>query len=392
MKAQSLFGSVEKIALVSAAPETIVAFMNSHLRALKDIYSVCVVCGGATNIPGAELVQNVCYEDLYIERKIAPFKDLISLFELIHFFRSNKFTLVQSITPKAGLLSMFAAWICRIPIRIHVFTGQVWVTRSGFPRWYLKFFDRLIVAFATSVLADSPSQKKFLVDEGIASAQNIQVLGDGSICGVDAARFKPDNDIKMMVRAKLDVPEGAVLALFLGRLKRDKGVLDLAQAFGAHLSGVDNLYLLFVGPDEESLKVQILELVSSRSDHVRFLGPVSNPEDFLAAADFLCLPSYREGFGLVTIEAAAVGIPTLASRIYGITDAIVDGVTGILHTPGDVDCIADGMRTMTMFPEIRLSMGAAAQKRALELFPTSRVVNAQLNYYQSLIHNYRSHA
>ena len=125
---------------------------------------------------------------------------------------------------------------------------------------------------------------------------------------------------------------------------------------------------------------------------MRFVGSINNPEDFFAAADFLCLPSYREGFGLVTIEAAAVGIPTLASRIYGITDAVIDGVTGILHEPGDLAGIAEGLRLMTMHPKNRQLMGKAAQRRALELFPTSRIVGAQLSYYQSLIQTYRSHA
>jgi glycosyltransferase involved in cell wall biosynthesis len=152
------------------------------------------------------------------------------------------------------------------------------------------------------------------------------------------------------------------------------------------------LYLVFVGPDEDGLREQILHLVSLGRSQVRFVGHVNNPEEFIAAADFLCLPSYREGFGLVTIEAAAVGIPTLASRIYGITDAVIDGVTGLLHEPGDLAGIAEGLRTMAAIPQVRISMGDAAQKRALELFPTSRVVNAQLSYYKSLIQKYRNHA
>jgi len=369
-----------------------ITFMSNHLRALSGMYSVSAICGDPISIPSEKLVPNVEFIDLSIERKISPFKDLISLFKLIHFFRSHDFTLVQSITPKAGLLSMLAAWICRVPIRVHVFTGQVWVTRSGFSRWYLKSFDRLIAILATSLLADSPSQKQFLVDEGITSVLNIQVLADGSICGVDTSRFKPNAEVKKNIRAQLGIPEEAVVALFMGRLKRDKGVLDLASAFGGLEPSFSSLYLIFVGPDEDGLREQILHLASLGRNQVRFSGHVNNPEDFIAAADFLCLPSYREGFGLVTIEAAAVGIPTLASRIYGITDAIIDGVTGLLHEPGDLAGIAEGLRVMTAISETRISMGDAAQKRALELFTTSRIVNAQLSYYKSLIQKYRNHA
>jgi glycosyltransferase involved in cell wall biosynthesis len=382
----------KKIVVVSAAPETIISFMFSHLLALRDVYSVSAVCGGAKNIAPQMKVRNVNYIEIPIARKVSPMKDLVSLVKLICLFRAEKFTLVHSITPKAGLLSMLAAWICKVPIRVHIFTGQVWVTRSGFSRWYLKSCDRLIAALATSLLADSPSQKQFLVDEGIASDQDIEVLGDGSICGVDAIRFKPNNDSKIRVRTQLGVPVDGVLALFLGRLKKDKGVLDLALAFGDARYSLNNLYLLFVGPDEDNLKNQILELVACKRNYVRFVGSVNNPEDFLSAADFLCLPSYREGFGLVTIEAAAAGIPTLASRIYGITDAIVDGVTGILHEPGNSNEIALGLQELASNRKGCQAMGEAAQKRALELFSTSRVVNAQLDFYKSLIQRYESHA
>jgi len=392
MPSVNLESKFHKIAIVSAISETMIAFMSSHILALKDEYSVSAVCGGARNISPQMKVHNVNYIDIPIARKVSPLKDLVSLVKLICLFRAEKFTLVHSITPKAGLLSMLAAWICQVPIRVHIFTGQVWVTRSGFSRWYLKSFDRLIAALATSLLADSPSQKQFLVDEGIASVQDLEVLGDGSICGVDAIRFKPNNDSKIRVRAQLGVPVDGVLALFLGRLKKDKGVLDLALAFGDARYSLNNLYLLFVGPDEDNLKAKILELVASKRNYVRFVGSVNNPEDFLSAADFLCLPSYREGFGLVIIEAAATGIPTLASRIYGITDAIVHGVTGILHEPGNSTEIEMGLQEMAKNRKSCQAMGEAAQKRALELFSTSRVVNAQLDYYKSLIQRYESHA
>ena len=384
--------NVEKVAIVSAVPETILAFMSKHLQAISAEYLTYAVCSNVEKIPVEGLVLDVKYVDINIERKISLNRDIASLFNLVKFFRFHRLTLVQSITPKAGLLSMLAAWICRVPIRVHVFTGQVWVTRGGFSRWFLKGFDRLIAALSTSLLADSPSQKQFLVAEGIASAHKIQVLGHGSICGVDSMRFRINQIAKEKIRYQLGIPDDAIVALFMGRLKKDKGVFDLAHAVGILPSELNNLYVVFAGPDEEGVEAQILKLALTRNKQIRFVGPVSNPEDFFAASDFLCLPSYREGFGLVTIEAAAAGIPTLASRIYGITDAIVDGVTGILHEPGDFVGIAKGIQLMAMNSEVRKKMGNAAKNRALDIFSTSRIVEAQLNYFQSLIKNYRSHA
>ena len=256
----------------------------------------------------------------------------------------------------------------------------------------MKNFDKLIGLLATNLLADSTSQKNFLVSEGISSDARIAVLADGSICGVDSLRFKPNEEAKLRIRSQLKIPEDAKLALFLGRLKQDKGVLDLATAFGALNFSVSNLFLVFAGPDEDFLVDKINLLTGSNANQIRLVGSVNNPEDFFAAADFLCLPSYREGFGLVTIEAAAVGIPTLASRIYGITDAVVDGVTGILHEPGNQAEISKGLEKLATNSTFCNTLGLAAQKRALELFSSTRIVDAQMHFYQKLISEYRKNA
>ncbi len=384
--------SNEKIAIVSAVPETLLAFMPMQLQALSQTYLVSAICGKVKSIPQDKKVPNVNYVEISIERNIAPFKDLVSLFRLIKFFQVAQLTAVQSITPKAGLLTMLAAWICRIPIRVHLFTGQVWVTRRGLSRWYLKLFDKLIAFLATNLIADSPSQKNFLVSEGVISFDRISVLGDGSICGVDLTKFRPDDDAKFILRSQLGIPQDATLAIFLGRLKKDKGVLDLAEAFGKLNSLTSNLFLLFAGPDEEALEDKINHLAGSKANQIRIVGSVINPEKYLAAANFLCLPSYREGFGLVTIEAAATGIPTLASRIYGITDAVLDRVTGILHEPGNVEEIATGLKELASNSDLCTAMGVSARKRAFELFSSSRIVDAQINFYHTLIEDYRKNA
>ena len=384
--------SMPTIMFVATTALSVNAFFKNHLVALSKHYRIIIAINAYEYQLLPEITNLVELHNIPFARQIDIQSDIRSLLRLTMLINKIKPISVQSINPKAGLLTMMASWLCRVPIRMHIFTGQVWVTKSGFSRWLLKSCDRLIAVLANSLLADSPSQKQFIVNEGIARAQDIQVLCDGSICGVDAERFKPDEESKARVRDHLGIPEDATMALFMGRIRREKGVLDLAKAFATHQSDLNNLYLVFAGPDEESLREEILKLTSLRGNYVRFIGSVNNPEDFYAAADFLCLPSHREGFGLVTIEAAAAGIPTLASRIYGITDAIVDGVTGILHEPGNSLEIAKGLQKMAGDPKSRQAMGIAAKKRALERFSVTRIVDAHLSYYQLLIQNRRSHA
>lgn len=383
--------SMPTIMIVATTALSINAFFKNHLVALSKHYKIIVGLNTYEYQLSPEIMNLVELHHIPFVRQIDIWSDISSLFHLTLLIHQIKPISIQSINPKAGFLTMMASWVCRVPIRIHIFTGQVWVTKRGFSRWLLKSCDRLTAIWANSLLADSLSQRQFMVDEGIAKAQDIEVLCDGSICGVDAKRFKPDEECKTRVRDQLGIPENASIALFMGRMKRDKGVLDLAKAFVTHQSDLNDLYLVFVGPDEDGLREEIRLITNLRDNYVRFVGSVNNPESFFAAADFLCLPSYREGFGLVIIEAAAVGIPTLASRIYGITDAVIDGVTGILHQPGDLVGIAKGLQEM-MDAKVCKAMGDAAKKRALELFPTSRIVEAQLTFYQSLIQKYQSHA
>ena len=318
-----------------------------------------------------------------LQRKISPLSDLYALVRLYALFRQEKYAAVGSVTPKAGMLAMLAAAMAGVPFRIHIFTGQVWAARTGWKRWLLKAADRLMARLATHVLADSPSQRDFMVAEGIVAATKICVLGDGSICGVDGERFRPDADRRATIRRAHGIPDGATVFLYLGRLNRDKGMLDLADAF-ARQDRAD-AWLLVVGPDEEGMHDAMQARLGASRDRCRFVGYTDRPEDYMAAGDVFCLPSYREGFGMVIIEAAAAGVPAIASRIYGITDAVEDGVTGFLHSPGNAEEISRKMAAMIGDAALRAQMGRAARERALRLFSRQAVTQAWLDFYRQLL-------
>ncbi len=378
-------GARHRVAVVAAVPVTLHAFMRLHLEAMASVYSTTAICGGDVSNVRDQLPQSVAFRHVPIQRKISPVHDLVALWELISLFRRERYTLVHSITPKAGLLAMCAAFVCGIPFRVHVFTGQVWATKAGLPRYFLKTLDRLIAVLATHVLADSTSQRQFLIDQGVVRPNRINVLADGSICGVDTTRFKPAPEVRTRLRAELQLPAGAVVALFLGRLTRDKGVIDLANAFVRVAADHADFHLLVVGPDEERLTPVLQEIFSACAERVRFVGMTDRPEDYMAAADIFCLPSYREGFGSVIIEAAAAGVPAVASRIYGLTDAVDDGETGLLHVPADVSSIDATLRTLVSDADLRAKMGASARERAVALFSSARVVAAQMAFYGGVL-------
>jgi glycosyltransferase involved in cell wall biosynthesis len=320
---------------------------------------------------------------LPIRRKVSPLYDLTALARLFLLFRHERYAAVSSVTPKAGLLALVAATLAGVPLRIHVFTGQVWAAREGWRRRLLKLADRFMARLATHVLADSPSQRDFMVMERVAAAEKIRVLGNGSICGVDGERFRPDAGRRTVVRRAQGIPEDAPVFLFIGRLNRDKGVLDLTDAFAA--LGDASAWLLVVGPDEARLREEMEHRLGPALARTRFVGYTDRPEEFMVAADVFCLPSYREGFGMVIIEAAAAGIPAIGSRIYGVTDAIEENVTGLLHRAGNAAELAGLMAMLTRDTERRQAMGEAARERALRLFSREAVTKAWLDFYRQLL-------
>lgn len=372
-----------KICFVATVPMAVSAFLNPHMQHLSNDFQVYIVANYDGKMPAS--VDHVIYLDVPLARKISILADLKALFVLFRIFKSHGFDSVHTVTPKAGLLGMLAAWLASVPVRIHWFTGQVWATKKGLARFMLKAADRVIVACATHLLADSPSQRDFLIHEKICSANRIDVIGDGSICGVDSNRFRPDQTVRARIRTLHDIPARAKVVLFLGRMNIDKGLRELAQAMQLVQKQHHETHWLFVGPDEGDMVHLIHTSSGTFADQVHIQGFTDTPENYMAAADIFCLPSYREGFGSSVIEAAATGIPTVASAIYGLTDAVVDGVTGILVAPAKADALADALTRLLEDDARRLAMGQAARERALDLFSRERIVTGLHEFYLKLL-------
>lgn len=370
------------IAVVAAAPISLNAFMAPHVRRLSETYAVTLVAAGTAKDVEAQLSAEVTFTPVAIRRAISPVDDLRALVSLWRLLRERRFDIVQSITPKAGLLSMVAARLAGVPVRVHWFTGQVWATKSGAGRWFLKALDRLMAACATHLLADSPSQRDFLVREGVVSPDRVSVLGRGSVCGVDTSRFRPDGHARAEVRSAHGIPDTAVVCLYLGRLNRDKGVIDLAQAFAQSATRFPALVLLVVGPDEGGVRAEMEAALGPSGGSARFVDFTKTPERYMAAADVFVMPSYREGFGSSVIEAAACGVPSVGTRIYGLTDAIAEDVSGLLVPPRDVPALAAAIERLAADPALRFTLGRQALNRVEEQFSQDTLTLALAAFYE----------
>jgi len=370
------------VMFVATTPFAVNAFLANHIGALLKTSKV-VLC---TNLDAYKLapalLNNVEVHHIPFARRVAIGIDLKTLLMLTMLVRKVKPRVIHSITPKAGLLAMLAGLIGQAPNRWHTFTGQVWATKLGLSRSILKAFDQLIVMLATKVFADSASQCRLLQDEGIVQDGQIEILGSGSIAGVDISRFCPDTPNRERLRQKMDTDANTCVFLFVGRLAKDKGIFDLIQSFLEISTTVHGIELWVVGPDEERLLQTLQDTAEGCGAPIRWLGATTTPEQFMVAADVLLLPSYREGFGSVIIEGAACGIPAIAYRIDGVTDAIVDGRSGLLVEVGKTKAFAAAMTQMALDKELRLFLGEQARDRAVRDFSSKKVTNAWLEFYR----------
>jgi len=372
---------VKSICFVATSPFAVNAFLLGHLRMLSQHFEI-TLCVNTSEYPlSRDIDERVHVLHVPIERKISPLKDLSALLRLMAIFRRSNFEVVHSLTPKGGVLAMLAGFLCRIPNRIHTFTGQVWVTRTGAMRWLLKFMDRIIVTLASVVFSDSVSQSRFLEKELGLAAGTVGILGGGSIAGVDIERFRPDGDGRRKVRQHLKVEHDSFVLLFVGRIARDKGVFDLVNAFRQLCRNRANLSLWMVGPDEQDLVAELKSLAGDAAASIRWVGPTTAPEAYMAGADFLVLPSYREGFGLVIVEAAGCELPTLAYQIDGVVDAVESGITGVLVPARDVEALMRQMEFMADHPGYARKLGLAARRRVVERFTATAINKAWLNFY-----------
>ena len=373
----------KKLCLVVNVEYVVNHFLINHLRSLSKIYDVTLV-GDFDQLPMLEekgIVVKI--HKIPFNRGVSLYGDMLTFFMLFLFMLTNRFDSIHSITPKAGFFTAILGYVLRFKKRIHIFTGQVWVHDKGIRACVLKLADRVTGALTTDCLVDSNSQLTFLHEQGILHKGKGKVLGAGSISGVDTHKFKFNQDKRRSIRQQLAIPDDALCLVFIARLSEAKGIYELIEA----LERIANpaIYLIVVGPDEENVVGRVADDFPSPLNNIKFVGYSFTPEHFLSAGDVLTLPSHREGFGSVIIEAASVGIPTMGSDIYGISDAIVSDKSGLLHPPRDIDAIAACINRLNADPVLLQSLGDFAYQRAIKDFNADSVTSLWVKFYRDIL-------
>lgn len=299
---------------------------------------------------------------------------LRSTARLVEIFRSGKFDIVQFSTPNASLYASLAAASTRVPLRIYAQWGIRYVGFTGLKRVVFKTIEKLVCRLATHIEPDSFGNLKFATSERLYPESKGHVVWNGSASGVDLERFDvaKKSEWREIVRLKHIIPDRAFVVGFVGRLSRDKGGNELLQAAQYFLSKIQESRLLLVGSVEE--KGIAADLLAWARSHPRviFTGQTPDVPQYISAMDIFVLPSYREGFGSVVIEAEAMGVPVIVTDIPGPLDAMVPNKTGLVIPPRDWSSLADVVVKLSDQPHTRFQYGESGIEYARNNFERNK--------------------
>lgn len=333
-----------KIIRTSTVAMSLNLLLKGQLKFLSKHFDVLAVSGYDADLETVKNREGVSIVSVVMKRAIDPFQDLISLYRLYKLFKKEQPTIVHSITPKAGLLSMVAAKYANVPVRIHTFTGLVFPAKKGLFQKLLLVMDSVLCWHATHIIPEGEGVKRDLLDYKITN-KPLEVIANGNVNGIDTTFFNPNTiseEQQQSLRNELGIDSSDFIFIFIGRLVADKGINELVRAF-LSLS-MPKCKLLLVGPyeKEDPLQPETLNAVQ-QNDSILSVGFQQDVRPYLTISECLVFPSYREGFPNVVMQAGAMGLPSIVTDINGSNEIIIEGLNGTIVPAKNVTALSHAM-------------------------------------------------
>lgn len=335
-------------------------------------WHIHVACSPSVHLDDYAAEKKFTPHPIAINRRISPLADIKAIFTLYRLIKNERIEVVFGHTPKGGVIAMTAALLAGVQRRIYVRHGLIYETAKGFKRALLKNIERITGFIAHQVVCVSPSILSISNNEHLSSAKKNLVLGKGTFNGIDTQqKFNPDNvnwNAIEKLQKKYGIQADDIVIGFVGRISVDKGIGVLLASWQLLKTQYNDIKLVLVGPFDErdNIDNELHEMIRSDSSII-VTGHVANPSSYYQLFDVCVLPSYREGLPTVLIEASALRIPVVATRVTGCVDAVVPGFTGFLteHNPAQ---IADMIARYIENPALRLEHGKNGRSFVIENF------------------------
>jgi len=381
--------SKEKIIRTAAVPGSLYGLLKGQLHFLNQYYEIIGVASEGTVLKQVEDREGIRTKDINIERSISPLKDLVSLYKLYRYFDKEKPKMVHSITPKAGLLSMIAAYFANVPVRAHTFTGLIFPTQTGFLKMLLLLFDKIICRFATNVYPEGNGVKNDLIQYKVTT-KPLKVIANGNVNGKDLSYFDPnlysDESLKIE-KENLGITDKDFVFIFIGRLVNDKGMNELVSAFCKLVEKHADVKLILVGSHEGETDIlpESTWKKLNAEKRIIWVGKKDDIRPYLSVSNALVFPSYREGFPNVVLEAGAMGLPAIVTDINGSNEIIEHGKNGHIIPSKDEQSLLKAMTNFVEDQQLVLQMAKNARKVIAERYEQSYVWQSILEEYQRII-------
>ncbi len=380
----------KKLIRITTVPGSLGGLLKGQLHFMKDHFDVLGISsynqGQLTKVGEVEKIRTTQVE---MTRKITPFKDLISVWKLYRIFKKEKPFIVHTHTPKAGTLGMFAAYLAKVPHRLHTIAGLPLLVATGPKRALLDTVEKFTYKCATKIYPNSFGLKDIIIENGYTSDKKLKVIGNGSSNGINTSFFDYANfteDDAVQLRNDLGIKSSDYVFLFLGRLVKDKGINELIAAFTEINNEYANTKLILLGDYERELDPILPENERLIDNHeaIFALGSKSDVRPYFNSADCMVFPSYREGFPNVVMEAGAMGVPSIVTDINGCNEIIEEGVNGTIIPVASTTDLTKAMKRMIADTTNKVYDKKKVRQRILAKYDRPTLWRFLLKEYESL--------
>ena len=385
---------MKKLIRITTVPLSLKVLLKGQLRFMaSNGFDVKGVSSEGEELREVHENEGIAVEAITMSRKITPFQDLKSLWQMWNFLRKEKPQIVHTHTPKAGIIGMLAARLAGVPHRLHTVAGLPLMEAIGTKRKILNFVEKLTYSSATRVYPNSKGLYDFILQNNFTQSNKLKIIANGSSNGIDTAFFSPDQVTeieRVTLREKLNIQPDDFVFVFVGRIVSDKGINELIKAF-SELQTVENkptgIKLLLVGGlenDLDPLNPETLAEINQNKDIIS-VGFQRDVRSFFAIADALVFPSYREGFPNVVMQAGAMGLPSIVSDINGCNEIIIEGENGLIIPSKNVEKLKEKMLTLAKDKNLYTKLKGNSRRMIENRYEQSVVWNALLEEYEGLL-------
>lgn len=378
---------MKKLIRVTTSDISLFLLLRGQLKFLNNYYEVVGLSSDTGLLHQVEKREGIRVIELAMRREISIMRDLLCLWHMYRIFKKEKPFIVHANTPKGSLLSMMAALVARVPHRIYTVTGLRYQGASGVGRFVLMSMERLTCLCANKVIPEGEGVKRTLIADGI-TRKPLKVIHNGNINGINTHYFSPEGrqTQREETRRRLGIEEDEFAFIFIGRIVKDKGMDELAEAMNRLLRMNKKCKLILVGwfEREQGSITEEHENFFRNNDSVSYVGYKKDVRPYLAAADALVFPSYREGFPRVVLEAGAMGLPSIVTDINGCNEIVVEGENGVIIPPRDKNSLYEAMLHFIDNPDKTTAMAANARRMIQEKYEHQDVIEALLEMYNEL--------